>query len=374
MDKVTVIVPFYNVERYIDKCISSIVNQTYKNIEIICIDDFSTDKSLSIVESYADNDDRIIIVKHDKNMGTGAGRNTGLKSSSGSYLCFVDGDDFISERYVELLYKNIRETGADIAICGYLCHKGGTNYPCYKDFVKELIQINETKDNVLEIVDKFPSSACIKMYSFNFIDSNDIVHHESQYYEDVIFWLNVAYYSNKISVIPEKLYYYRQRSESKMTLVSQQIINARFEFIGVIDNFVKGVVIKTPGVDVIKVEGECLLLILKHLHYGAGMLINHEDNRRSGFYQYFYDKIDELSVKYNWPGLRAIFSIYCENKSLSKELSKDRSELESCKKRINNIYKLGEIDNKKIGLYIKLLPLSIVILISLFVLLIIYVY
>lgn len=117
-DLISVIVPVYNVENYIRKCLESIIHQTYSKLEIIIVDDGSTDKSGIICDEYAKKDDRIKVI-HKKNGGLSDARNVGLKSACGNIVGFVDSDDTIDSRMYEILYKNMQDTGADISICDY---------------------------------------------------------------------------------------------------------------------------------------------------------------------------------------------------------------------------------------------------------------
>ena len=113
---ISIIVPVYNVEKYIDKCINSITNQTYSNIEIIIINDGSTDNSLKICEDLAKNDKRIKLI-NTSNSGVSHARNTGINNCNGEYIIFVDSDDFIKSSMIETLYKNIKKYKCDISIC-----------------------------------------------------------------------------------------------------------------------------------------------------------------------------------------------------------------------------------------------------------------
>ena len=120
MDKlISVIVPVYNVEKFLDKCISSIVNQTYKNLEIILIDDGSTDESVQICDKWQEKDNRVRLT-HKENTGVSDTRNIGLEKTTGEYICFVDSDDYIEPDYIENLYKSLTENNADIASCGHI--------------------------------------------------------------------------------------------------------------------------------------------------------------------------------------------------------------------------------------------------------------
>ena len=112
---ISVVVPVYNVEKYIDKCINSIINQTYKNLEIILVDDGSPDNCGNICDEYAKKDNRIIVI-HKENGGLSDARNTGIEVSKGKYITFIDSDDYISDNYVSFLYNLIIEYKADISI------------------------------------------------------------------------------------------------------------------------------------------------------------------------------------------------------------------------------------------------------------------
>ena len=118
MGKVSIIVPIYNVEKYLSKCIESILSQTYKNIEIILVDDGSPDNSPQICDEYAKKDDRIIVI-HKANGGVSSARNAGIDIATGKYIGFVDPDDYIENNMYELMMNKIEEYQANIVICGY---------------------------------------------------------------------------------------------------------------------------------------------------------------------------------------------------------------------------------------------------------------
>lgn len=117
MSKISVIIPVYKVEKYLDKCIQSVINQTYKNLEIILVDDGSPDNCGKICDRYAENDNRIKVI-HKQNGGLSDARNVGLKSATGDYIGFVDSDDYISEYMYEKLYELITINNTDVSCCG----------------------------------------------------------------------------------------------------------------------------------------------------------------------------------------------------------------------------------------------------------------
>lgn len=117
-DLITIIIPVYNVEKYLKKCVNSISQQTYTNLEIILVDDGSTDKSGALCDIIAKGDKRIRVC-HKKNGGLSDARNAGMKLASGEYIAFIDSDDYIDKLYIEVLYKNAIETESDISISNY---------------------------------------------------------------------------------------------------------------------------------------------------------------------------------------------------------------------------------------------------------------
>lgn len=118
MDLISIIVPIYNAEKVIKRCIESISRQSYEMLEIILVDDGSTDQSLEICEDMSEKDSRIKII-HQNNGGVSRARNTGLKKATGQYIMMVDSDDYLYERAVELMLREIKKNKADLAICGF---------------------------------------------------------------------------------------------------------------------------------------------------------------------------------------------------------------------------------------------------------------
>ena len=118
MQLISILVPVYNVANYLPRCLDSIRNQTYQNLEIVLVDDGSTDTSGAICDAYAKKDSRIHVI-HQVNQGRSMARNIGIEASTGDYVLFVDSDDWIEKDMVEYLYQKIKDTGAEISLCGY---------------------------------------------------------------------------------------------------------------------------------------------------------------------------------------------------------------------------------------------------------------
>lgn len=119
-EKISIIVPIYRVEKYIHRCVDSILNQTYHNLEIILVDDGSPDGCPAICDEYAKQDERVIVI-HQKNQGLSAARNAGLDKASGKYIFFVDSDDFIEENVIKIMVESAEENNADLVLCNYMC-------------------------------------------------------------------------------------------------------------------------------------------------------------------------------------------------------------------------------------------------------------
>lgn len=164
MQLISIVVPVYNVEAYAEQCIESILNQSYKNLQIILVDDGSTDRSGEICDFYRQRDSRIEVI-HKKNGGLSDARNTGIKFVKAKYVTFADSDDILHEDYVDFLYKQLIEFDADIAICRY---KRFTNIEETKEVEKKVktVVFNsvEALKNLLYTPEIIPQSAYAKMY------------------------------------------------------------------------------------------------------------------------------------------------------------------------------------------------------------------
>ena len=124
MVSITVIVPIYNVEKYLKRCIESILNQTFKDFELLLLNDGSTDSSGKICDIYASKDNRIV-VRHKKNQGVSTTRNLGIDIAKGEYITFIDSDDWIEKDYLEKMYSKIKEMNVPLLITGYIEERNG---------------------------------------------------------------------------------------------------------------------------------------------------------------------------------------------------------------------------------------------------------
>ena len=221
---VSVIVPVYNVEKYLDKCIKSILNQKYRNIEIILVDDGSTDSSGSICDSYAKKDDRIKVI-HKKNGGLSSARNTGIDEAKGEYIGFVDSDDYIDEDMYETMVKKLIDNNSDIVICSKVIEysngkilKNNYKEKLIKDNIEGLKQLNSYK--------VFDMSACDKLYKISLF--KNIRFPFGKKCEDYYTMFKLISKCKKILYIPNCYYHYFQRenSISRNVIIDESYIDA----------------------------------------------------------------------------------------------------------------------------------------------------
>lgn len=220
---ISVIIPAYNVEEYLDECIISIVNQTYKEIEILLINDGSTDKSSDICHSWAIKDGRIRVIDKE-NEGQAACRNLGIREACGEYVTFVDADDWIYEDMLMELYFSIEETGADIAICDAAVELPGGKV---SDFSLQSMEGSYfvTKDNP-EILLSVKYTMWAKLYRKDFLICNNIIEPSIKFEDFAVIPLVMAL-AEKVVCINKKLYFYRYREAS--TVRDLQYIDDRFK-------------------------------------------------------------------------------------------------------------------------------------------------
>ena len=215
MYKVSVVVPIYNVEQYVGKCVDSILNQTYKDYELILVDDGSTDESGKIADEYAKLDDRIVAY-HKANGGLSDARNYGLDRAGGEYVCFIDSDDWIEDDYLKELVRLMDENQADVAICDYRSNSGDTVI-CQPD------EEDITVESGIEAIDNIWSSlysvyvvAWNKMYRKTVF--SDIRYTVGMIHEDEAICADIYCHASKVIRTNKILYNYRvNNSTSIMT-------------------------------------------------------------------------------------------------------------------------------------------------------------
>lgn len=233
-DLVSVIVPIYKVEQYLEKCVNSIKNQTYKNLEIILVDDGSPDNCPALCDSLAKTDNRIKVI-HKTNGGLSDARNVGFSSSTGKYISFVDSDDYLNTNFIETLYNNLINTDADMSICSFLKVQENENID---NLIVENAEIFEFDDSnkfeqlygpyKLEFV-----TAWGKLYKREIFEK--IKYPVGKINEDEFVCHHILSLCKKICYTDSKYYYYLQRQNS---IMNQKYTEKNFNaFEGLYDRF-----------------------------------------------------------------------------------------------------------------------------------------
>lgn len=214
MDKISIIVPIYNVEKYLRDCIETIINQTYKNIEIILVNDGSTDSSLEICKEYAQINDKIKIVDK-KNGGLSAARNTGLEHATGKYIMFIDSDDYLALNSCEVLYNAIKDTEFEFVTANFaFTNNDGTPWkkPMFSEkFQNTSLDIEDYKKSFYLV----NSAVWNKIFRKEFLDNNDLKFEVGFLAEDAVFTTLAFLKAKKTYYIKDVVYYYRQREVKK---------------------------------------------------------------------------------------------------------------------------------------------------------------
>lgn len=212
--KVSIIIPVYNTEQYLKRCLDSIANQTYKNIEIIVVNDNSTDGSYNIIIEYAKKDNRFVVVNLTETKEQGNARNEGLKIAKGEYITFMDSDDWVANDFIEVLYNEIEKDNLDMV--------SASQY-FYDNLQKKVVDINmipakvlnESSIETLLIPRKkfFIIPVWQKIYKKKFLDDNNIKF-KLCWHEDNIFFFETLIKTTKRKFIDDKIYFYRINREN----------------------------------------------------------------------------------------------------------------------------------------------------------------
>ena len=214
--KISVVIPVYNTEQYLPECLNSVLNQTYKNLEVICVNDGSKDGSLKLLQDYAEKDNRIKIIDQE-NQGVSAARNSGIKAATGEYLHFVDSDDYIDLATYEtcinkIIQDKFKRKDIDVLVFDWTYFPEGNN----NRSIPKKTYINNSFKAILE--DKFANFIWNKIYKTSIIQGNEILFKEDiSYCEDDLFVLIVLPHAKNITLMPKKFYHYRQASVNSLS-------------------------------------------------------------------------------------------------------------------------------------------------------------
>lgn len=234
MSLVSIIIPVFNAEEFLSKCLDSVINQTYEDIEIIIINDASSDNTLSIIKNYQKKDSRIVLINFEENKGNGYGRNLAIEKANGNYIAFVDADDWIEPNHIIENIIKAEDTNAEIVLSGYIEHityikKQSKNtifhIPKLEDF--------ENSDKLIQSFLLFQNGVYIQpwIYFFkrDFLISNQIKFNDSGlFFEDNIFTAKAIVNCKNLVVLREKLYHYYRHKKSITHTFGRKTIEGRF--------------------------------------------------------------------------------------------------------------------------------------------------
>ena len=222
MDLISVIVPVYKVEAYLDRCMQSIVNQTYSNLEIILVDDGSPDRCGAMCDAWAEKDSRIKVI-HKENGGLSDARNAGMSIANGEYIAFVDSDDWVHPEYLSLLHRAARVYGVTMVGCDYLM----TDENGIEHYVEEPEMESHCAAQALEMLTNnrgYRAVAWNKLYHRSLLEGE--TYPVGRYHEDEFFTYRIMDKAGKLAYVNAPLYFYFQRSGSIMQSVSVKHLDA----------------------------------------------------------------------------------------------------------------------------------------------------
>lgn len=316
-DLISIIIPIYKVEKYIERCINSVLSQTYSNIEIILIDDGSPDMCPSICDNYKLIDSRIQVI-HKENGGLSDARNKGINISKGKYITFVDSDDYIENDYVEFLYKTILKEDSDIAICSYQSVYGNRMIIKQLEHREYILNSEETLEKML-YQKEFNVSAWAKLYKRELFENIEFP--KGKIFEDAFTTYKLVMKAKKISVNLEIKYNYMIRSNSILT---SEFNEKKMLLIDAYNKMGRDIQIKYPKLTnaVIRAEVYANISTLRQMIFAKNRLIDDEKkirkfivkNRKHVLYNKecaFRDKVAIILICININIFKVFWIIYC---------------------------------------------------------------
>ena len=231
MAKVSVIVPVYNVEKYIDKCLNSLVNQTLKDIEIIVVNDGTKDNSQIIIDSYKKKYPKIIKSFIKENGGLSDARNYGIEKAVGEYIAFVDSDDYVALDMYEKMYNKAKSNNYDMVVCDLYYEYPDKRVSVSSNIKNDILN----KKDIKKIYSSIYPAAWNKLYERSILKDNNLLFKKGVWFEDCEFIYRLLPFINNIGTIKESLVYYVQREESISKTYDKRLYNYIDNWNGIID-------------------------------------------------------------------------------------------------------------------------------------------
>lgn len=299
--KVSIVVPVYKSEKYIRKCLDSLLSQSLKEIEIVCVNDGSPDSSLDILKEYEKNSNNVVVIDK-KNEGVWKARIDGIKKASGEYIGFLDSDDYVDYEFAEKLYKSVKQNGSDIAVCGFKRIDSLTGKTLSKEMGLDSHYIIDMKKNPEDVI-SLNTALWNKIYKASILKSIKEIENPPRILEDMMF-LSLVYLSiKKISFVDDFLYNYMVIPGSAMnTLKEDDIKIIKSSMIQVRKEYMRKNVSKN------NLE---ILSCIAFLHFGASLMLSVFKNDKKNFKKSYCEIVTYLNEYFpEWRSSRYLNMIY----------------------------------------------------------------
>lgn len=290
--KLSIIIPVYKVEEYLPKCLDSLLSQSLKEIELVCINDGSPDRSIDILKRYKKKyGDKIVIIDK-KNEGVWRGRMDGIKAAKGEYIGFLDSDDYVEPGYAQKLYSAAKKSNSDIVVCGFSRIDLETGKVYSREMCKKRrdIFIGKNTDDILAI----NGAPWNKIYKASVLKNINNLEKPPRVLDDMMFLLLAYLNTNKISFIPDCLVCYMVREASIINTIKKEQLESTYPAIIEVKNIYK----KDPRSSIFL----SLLNSMVFLHFGISLMFRASYNKDSDFNNVF--KENEKFLDKNFPGWR----------------------------------------------------------------------
>lgn len=301
---VSIIIPVYNVEQYIGECLESILNQRYKDYELIIIDDGSTDKSLDIIYNYKNKFENILILKQE-NKGVSEARNLAMNYVNGKYVIYIDSDDFLDENMLEILVARSEKFNADITICEYyFYYSENSNKNRIQKYDVDEERVYE-KDEVIKYMleDKLQGQLWHKLFKTDLLKATNFTFESGRYIQDIFPVFKAISNCNRIVFVKKPLYYYRQRYTSTVYKKDMKIADDFFFASKSIMNYIKS---NNIIIDKESFKKFCSITLIKFIGYYVQA--DNENNEKSfkkskysclkvNFFDIFFKKNIDFNIK-----------------------------------------------------------------------------
>ena len=283
--KISVVVPIYNAEKYLKKCLDSIINQTYDNLEIILVNDGSTDKSLEICESVRNGDSRITIINKE-NKGVSTARNKGIESSNGEFIIFIDADDYLDKNMFEILVEDAIKNNIDLVMCGYrnVDINGNILYES-SPMDEKYFDVKTFKNNLFK-TNYYRELICNKLFRLEIIKNNNIRFREDIHInENILFLLDFAKYGYRYSYDNEKLYnFLYNRSGATHAKFNLKKVSVLSSYIRLLDYDLEKSILNKVKYKYL-FEGYAYLYLMKKINIDNSELKNNLTTFKTKYYQ-----------------------------------------------------------------------------------------